>query len=240
MPQTLEEEAEAARAGNHSEEGSTRSHKQSRTKNGMSPRGAGTHSPRTGSRGASPRNAAIGGGSGQGSRHASKTRLSFGARTSDSSNGGSGTHRQNDYTASGAGGGGNTAGGGRHALAASGGGLSARGSARGLGSARQHGRGGRGSILFQDLPSARGADPGETRRSPRGGESGQDTGRQASSRRSTRKGQQNNPAARHEEARQKFEQDVAYKLMSVIDKKKISDLQVRRKNGLCELGYGKT
>lgn len=39
-------------------------------------------------------------------------------------------------------------------------------------------------------------------------------------------GGENNPAARHEEARMRFEQDVASKLMRVIEKKKLEDLKV--------------
>lgn len=39
-------------------------------------------------------------------------------------------------------------------------------------------------------------------------------------------GAESNPAARHEEARMKFEQDVASKLMRVIEKKKLDNLKV--------------
>lgn len=40
-------------------------------------------------------------------------------------------------------------------------------------------------------------------------------------------GGENNPAARHEEARMRFEQDVATKLRRVIEKKKMENLKVR-------------
>lgn len=79
--------------------------------------------------------------------------------------------------------------------------------------------------------------PQETVRSPHGGAgSGQNTGRLAFIAGEVSKGLHNmggsskqltNPAARHEEARQRFENDVASKLMDVIEKKKLANLQVR-------------
>lgn len=79
--------------------------------------------------------------------------------------------------------------------------------------------------------------PQESARSPRGGAgSGQNTSRLALIAGEVGRGLHNmgsstkhliNPAARHEEARQRFENDVASKLMDVIEKKKLANLQVR-------------
>lgn len=86
--------------------------------------------------------------------------------------------------------------------------------------------------------------PQESARSPRGGGfgSGQNTGRMAFA--AGEEGlaavgggilnmgnshkQLINPTTRHQEARQRFETEMASKLMQVIDKKKLSNLQVRR------------
>ena len=109
-------------------------------------------------------------------------------------------------------------------------------------SGHHHGRGGGGAVGV--------GSPQDTSRSPRGAAgSGQNTGRIASGQNTSRIGamagefgagalagggggsssqQLINPAARHEEARMRFENDVASKLMQVIDKKKIANLQVTR------------
>ena len=103
-----------------------------------------------------------------------------------------------------------------------------------------HGRGGGGGERGLGVGS-----PQETARSPRGGAaSGQNTGRIASGQNTGRlafvAGEMGrslnnmgnsskhiiNPAARHEEARQRFEHDVASKLLGVIEKKKLANLQV--------------
>lgn len=75
-----------------------------------------------------------------------------------------------------------------------------------------------------------GGEPPDTAVSARGGGSGQDTGRALAGGAGTGAGQDlphNNPALRHEEARQRFERDVASKLMEVIEKKKFANLKVR-------------
>lgn len=213
-------------APNHSEDGSVRSHKHS-PRGGRSPRGGGhsRHASRNGSA--------------QNSRHPSHHMLqrqeSFNPGTSPSrhaflsaGNGASGSPRSP-----------------RHILAAgghAGGRLSPRGASKG------------GASTLPDCQTGRGVGVGSTQEaavSPRGAGSGHNTGRGIGSRQNTGRmasGQNTsrnpflacegnggnnssrqliNPAARHEEARQRFENDVASKLMQVIEKKKLANLEVR-------------
>lgn len=115
---------------------------------------------------------------------------------------------------------------------------SARGpaSARGIGKVRYNSKGSvpaAGGVV-SDQHSARGVLGQENTRGQRGGgESGQDSGRLSGRNTSGYYGGSgwpdatSNPAVRHEEALQKFERDVANKLMAVIDRKKLANLQVR-------------
>ncbi|CAM9763224.1 unnamed protein product, partial [Ectocarpus fasciculatus] len=211
-------------APNHSEDGSVRSHKHS-PRGGRSPRGGGhsRHASRNGSA--------------QNSRHPSHHMLqrqeSFNPGTSPSrhaflsaGNGASGSPRSP-----------------RHILAAgghAGGRLSPRGASKG------------GASTLPDCQTGRGVGVGSTQEtavSPRGAGSGHNTGRGIGSRQNTGRmasGQNTsrnpflacegnggnnssrqliNPTARHEEARQRFENDVASKLMQVIEKKKLANLE---------------
>ncbi|CAM9152646.1 unnamed protein product, partial [Hapterophycus canaliculatus] len=207
----------------HSEDGSVRSHKHS-------PRGGGRKS--VGTRGSS-RHASLRTGSAQASRRSSNHHQ---------------LHRQDSLNP-----GGNSPRGGapRHAFAVAGAGAGA--SPRSPRSPRQTAAGGhtggRSSLRGVHHQLAGGgaavavASPQDTARSPRGGGSGQNTGRLASGQNTGRKAfvagegggsvannigssrQLINPAARHEEARQRFEKDVASKLMEVIEKKKLAHLQ---------------
>ncbi|CAM9443367.1 unnamed protein product [Ectocarpus sp. 12 AP-2014] len=212
-------------APNHSEDGSVRSHKHS-PRGGRSPRGGG-HSRHT------SRN-----GSAQNSRHPSYHMLqrqeSFNPGTSPSrhaflsaGNGASGSPRSP-----------------RHVLAAgghAGGRLSPRGASKG------------GASILPDCQTGRGVGVEATQEaavSPRGAGSAHNTGRGIGSRQNTGRmasGQNTgrnaifiacegnggnnssrqliNPTARHEEARQRFENDVASKLMQVIEKKKLANLE---------------
>ncbi|CAB1120523.1 unnamed protein product [Ectocarpus sp. CCAP 1310/34] len=211
-------------APNHSEDGSVRSHKHS-PRGGRSPRGGGhsRHASRNGSA--------------QNSRHPSYHMLqrqeSFNPGTSSSrhaflsaGNGVSGSPRSP-----------------RHMLAAgghAGGRLSPRGASKG------------GASTLPDCQTGRGVGVGATQEaavSPRGAGSAhntgcgigsrQNTGRMASGQNTGRNAftacegnggnnssrQLINPTLRHEEARQRFENDVASKLMQVIEKKKLANLE---------------
>lgn len=229
LPQALEE------GPAHSEDGSVRSHKHS--PRGRSPRGNSRHASR-------------GGGSAQTSRHSSNQHL-FQRQESlhhHLTSAGAG--------AAATGGGNSPRGGGaRHHTFAAGAngsprsprsprfthasprGVSAGGAASTL--PGYHGRGSGGVIGGVGMGS-----PQDTARSPRGGAgsaqntgrmgSGQNTGRLAFVAGEVGRGLHNmgssrqliDPAARHEEARQRFENDVAGKLMNVIEKKKLANLQV--------------
>lgn len=244
-PQALEDGAPL-----HSEDGSVRSHKHS-------PRGGGRKS--VGTRGSS-RHASLRTGSAQASRRSSN-------------------HHQLQRQESLNPGGNSPRGGGapRHAFVAAGAGAGA--SPRSPRSPRHTAggghTGGRSSLRGGYHQAAGGsaavalASPQDTARSPRGGGSGQNTGRLASGQNTGRlaSGQNTgrlasgpntgrmgfvagegggsvannvgsskqliNPAARHEEARQRFEKDVASKLMDVIEKKKLSNLQVCDESLFC-------
>eukprot|EP00903_Cladosiphon_okamuranus_P008105 g7812.t1 len=203
----------------HSEDGSVRSHKHS-------PRGRASVSPRGNSRHASR------GGSAQTSRHSSNHHL-FQRQES--------LHQKLGATAAtaAAGDANSPRGGGarHHAFVGGANGsprsprhthMSPRGVVVGGAASTLHGhhaRGGGGVGVGSPLESAR---------SPRGGAgSGQNTGRLAFIAGEAGRGLHNmgsgtkhiNPAARHEEARIRFENDVARKLMDVIEKKKFANLQ---------------
>ncbi|CBJ29045.1 hypothetical protein Esi_0133_0042 [Ectocarpus siliculosus] len=211
-------------APNHSEDGSVRSHKHS-PRGGRSPRGGGhsRHASRNGSA--------------QNSRHPSHHML----QRQESLNPGTSPSRHAFLSA------GNGASGSprspRHMLAAgghAGGRLSPRGASKG------------GASTLPDCQTGRGVGVGATQEaavSPRGAGSAHNTGRGIGSRQNTGRmasGQNTgrnaflacednggnnssrqliNPTARHEEARQRFENDVASKLMQVIEKKKLANLE---------------
>lgn len=203
----------------------------------MSSRGVGAPSPRASARGASPlvtsrngsRGGGVGGGGGdgggvQGARHASRHGSSFmKARASVSSRGGVSLEQNNDTR------GVSSAGGTKHMPATGSGNPGGR--APGSASARYQGRGGGAGLGgHHDQTSARGGAQLDSSRSQRGGESegGQDAehmggwGGAAGAWQNTN----NNPAARHEEARQSIEQETANKLTRVIEMKKIANLKV--------------
>ncbi|CAN0227072.1 unnamed protein product, partial [Ectocarpus sp. 8 AP-2014] len=199
-------------APNHSEDGSVRSHKHS-PRGGRSPRGGGhsRHASRNGSA--------------QNSRHPSHHMLqrqeSFNPGTSPS---------RHAFLSAGNGGSPRSP---RHMLAAgghAGGRLSPRGASKG------------GASTLLDCQTGRGVGVGATQEaavSPRGAGSAHNTGRMASGQNTGRNAflacegnggnnssrQLINPTARHEEARQRFENDVASKLMQVIEKKKLANLE---------------
>ncbi|CAM9233519.1 unnamed protein product, partial [Ectocarpus sp. 4 AP-2014] len=208
---------------NHSEDGSVRSHKHS-PRGGRSPRGGGhsRHASRNGSA--------------QNSRHPSYHML----QRQESFNPGTSPSRHAFLSA---GNGASSPRSPRHMLAAgghAGGRSSPRGASKG------------GASTLHDCQTGRGVGVGATQEaavSPRGAGSAHNTGRgigttpntgrmasgQNTGRNAFLAGEGNggnnssrqliNPTARHEEARQRFENDVASKLMQVIQKKKLANLE---------------
>eukprot|EP00752_Nemacystus_decipiens_P001891 g1821.t1 len=220
----------------HSEDGSVRSHKHSpRGRSSVSPRGNSRHTPR--------------GGSAHSSRHSSN-HLLFQRQESQHHN-----PTTTAFAATNGGGGNSPRGGGSRYHTFAGGANGSPRSPRhthlsprctSVGGAvstlsGHHGRGGGGGGGGGGVGVG---SPQETARSPRGGAgSAQNTGRIVGGQHTGRPAfvagevgralhnlgnsskQLTDPAARHEEARQRFEHDVASKLMDVIEKKKLANLK---------------